>query len=216
MQPDSINKPLEDLHEWEEDLVRRYPEPDKPFDQFRDYENTTRASVREFYRLNHQYQCVDFVRQKREQYLPLRTQADGHLGGDGIPEHAGRRQRPRHRSAADRTPDANGRGDSGRRPSALVRAHRAPARLGQGPLPVRRTAMGRRRRHVSGRLCVLGQDRVLRVLRRQSRLPAAAVSDHAGDLHRGLRPGQRVDVLGPRRVPVLRDQGLSARSKRST
>ncbi len=77
MQPDSVNKPLEDLDEWEDDVVRRYPQPDKPFDQFRDYENTTRGSVREFYRLNHQYQTVDFVQQKREQYLPLRARRMG-------------------------------------------------------------------------------------------------------------------------------------------
>lgn len=77
MRPDSVNQPLEDLDHWEEDLVRRYPEADKPRDQFRDYENTTRPSVREFYRLNHQYQCVDFVREKRSQYLPLRTRRMG-------------------------------------------------------------------------------------------------------------------------------------------
>jgi inositol oxygenase len=77
MPSDSAKQPLNDLHEWEDDLVRRYPEPDKPRDQFRDYEHTTRPSVREFYRLNHRHQCVEFVRQKREQYLPLRTRRMG-------------------------------------------------------------------------------------------------------------------------------------------
>jgi inositol oxygenase len=77
MQSDSTRNPLSDLDEWEEDLLRRYPEPDKPREQFRDYERTTRPSVREFYRLNHQHQCVDFVRSKRQQYLPLRTRRMG-------------------------------------------------------------------------------------------------------------------------------------------
>jgi inositol oxygenase len=77
MTPDPINQPLSDLDQWEEDLVKRYPEPDKPRDQFRDYEHTTRPSVREFYRLNHQFQCVNFVRSKRAQYLPLRTRRMG-------------------------------------------------------------------------------------------------------------------------------------------
>ncbi len=77
MSSESVRKPLEDLDLWEEDLVRRYPEPDKPHDQFRDYEHTTRPSVREFYRLNHEHQCVDFVREKRAQFLPLRTKRMG-------------------------------------------------------------------------------------------------------------------------------------------
>lgn len=77
MSPDSARNPLEDLDQWEDDLLRRYPEADKPLDAFRDYENTTRPSVREFYRLNHTYQCVDFVREKRDQYLPLQTRQMG-------------------------------------------------------------------------------------------------------------------------------------------
>jgi inositol oxygenase len=33
--------------------------------------------VKEFYRLNHQHQCVDFVRAKRDQYLPKKTRRMG-------------------------------------------------------------------------------------------------------------------------------------------
>ena len=33
--------------------------------------------MREFYRLNHEHQCVDFVREKRAQFLPLRTKRMG-------------------------------------------------------------------------------------------------------------------------------------------
>ena len=81
------NNPLESLDEWEDDLVRRYPEneqgqskftdPDKKEEEFRNYEDTTRDSVREFYRLNHRYQTVDFVRQKRSEYLSLNRRRMG-------------------------------------------------------------------------------------------------------------------------------------------
>jgi len=80
------NQPLEDLHEWEDDVLRRYPEPtedpdrskftdtNKKEEEFRDYQADTRDTVREFYRLNHRYQTVDFVRQKRDEYLSLKRQ----------------------------------------------------------------------------------------------------------------------------------------------
>ena len=63
--------PLADLDEWEDDLLRRYPE-EKSKEEFRDYDADARPSVREFYRLNHRYQTLDFVRRKRAEYLPLK------------------------------------------------------------------------------------------------------------------------------------------------
>lgn len=75
--------PLTSLDEWEDDLKRRYPEPaegatsfratdpDKKPDQFRDYRAEARPSVKEFYRLNHTQQTVDFVRDKRAHFLAL-------------------------------------------------------------------------------------------------------------------------------------------------
>ncbi len=64
--------PLVSLDEWEDDLLKRYPEPSTvAAAKFRDYAKEARPSVKEFYRLNHQYQTVDFVRSKREQYLSL-------------------------------------------------------------------------------------------------------------------------------------------------
>ncbi|MBX7169159.1 MAG: inositol oxygenase [Pirellulales bacterium] len=82
--------PLADLHEWDDDVKRRYPEPaaggDAPFnptdpnktqEQFRDYRAEARASVKEFYRLNHTHQTLDFVRGKRAEYLPLRKKRMG-------------------------------------------------------------------------------------------------------------------------------------------
>ncbi len=66
-----MNQPLQSLDEWEDDLRQRYPQPDKPQQAFRDYAAGVRPQVREFYRLNHRHQTVDFVRAQRAKYLPL-------------------------------------------------------------------------------------------------------------------------------------------------
>ncbi len=63
-------QPLENLDEWENDLLRRYPEA-PPQASFRNYAAEVRPCVQEFYRLNHQYQTLDFVKQKHAQYLGL-------------------------------------------------------------------------------------------------------------------------------------------------
>lgn len=75
----SENNPLESLDHWEEDLLNRYPEPQNFQSQnvnqqtanFRNYAAEARPSVKEFYRLNHRNQTVDFVRSKHQQYLGL-------------------------------------------------------------------------------------------------------------------------------------------------
>ncbi len=66
--------PLKNLDEWEEDLLRRYPDPDsiatdKKSAAYRNYEAPERDTVKEFYRLNHTYQTFDFVKEKRAAYL---------------------------------------------------------------------------------------------------------------------------------------------------
>ena len=66
--------PLKSLDEWEDDVLLRYPEPEtiaasKATGEYRDYENTVKDSVREFYRLNHTYQTYDFVMQKKSEFL---------------------------------------------------------------------------------------------------------------------------------------------------
>ena len=43
----------------------------EPFNAFRRYEEEARPTVKEFYRLNHRHQTVDFVLQKKAQYLQL-------------------------------------------------------------------------------------------------------------------------------------------------
>lgn len=75
----SESGPLKDLDQWEDDLLRRYPEPANRFapqsaktkEEFRDYRAEAKPEVKEFYRLNHTHQTVDFVRAKRAEFLKL-------------------------------------------------------------------------------------------------------------------------------------------------
>jgi inositol oxygenase len=62
------SNPLESLDEWEDFLQERYPEP-REQSTFRDYGQNVRPAVREFYRLNHRHQTLDFVRDKEREYL---------------------------------------------------------------------------------------------------------------------------------------------------
>jgi inositol oxygenase len=69
---------LADLDAWEESLQARYPAPgQKQVEEFRDYSTTVRPAVREFYRLNHRHQTLDFVLAKKRQFLPLRHKRMG-------------------------------------------------------------------------------------------------------------------------------------------
>jgi len=66
--------PLSNLDEWENDVLRRYPDPssineDKKAEDFRDYQKTEKDGVREFYRLNHKYQTYEYVTRKKADYL---------------------------------------------------------------------------------------------------------------------------------------------------
>lgn len=68
------NNPLADLEHWEDDLLRRYPDPDtiatnKTKEEYRNYEEPARDSVKEFYRLNHTYQSFEFVENKKNEFL---------------------------------------------------------------------------------------------------------------------------------------------------
>jgi inositol oxygenase len=68
------NTPLKSLDEWEDDLVRRYPDPNKiatakETNEYRNYETPPRDTVREFYKLNHMYQTYDFVVEKERDFL---------------------------------------------------------------------------------------------------------------------------------------------------
>jgi len=68
------NSPLQNLDEWENDVLERYPDPatinqGKKEEEFRNYEETAKDGVKEFYRLNHKYQTYEFVMQKKADYL---------------------------------------------------------------------------------------------------------------------------------------------------
>ena len=80
MQPDSsepaASGPLEDLDDWESFLLDRYPQPGEK-STFRDYGQNVRPGVREFYRLNHTLQTVDFVRARKQEFLARSRQRMG-------------------------------------------------------------------------------------------------------------------------------------------
>jgi len=66
--------PLKSLDEWEDDVLDRYPDPEaiasaKSTEEYRNYDNPARDTVKEFYRLNHTYQTYEFVQKKRKEFL---------------------------------------------------------------------------------------------------------------------------------------------------
>jgi len=67
--------PLKSLEDWEDFVVSRYPEENvnaaKERDDYRNYDDPVRDTVKEFYRLNHMYQSYDFVHTKEEDFLTL-------------------------------------------------------------------------------------------------------------------------------------------------
>jgi inositol oxygenase len=70
------NGPLAHVDDWEESLQARYP-AGKRKEEFRNYQAEERPSVKEFYRLNHRHQTLDFVLAKKQEYLPLRKRKMG-------------------------------------------------------------------------------------------------------------------------------------------
>jgi inositol oxygenase len=86
----STDRPLERLDDWEDFLEARYPaetgaatsppappRAGKKEGAFRDYKAEARPSVREFYKLNHRHQTLDFVLAKKKEYVPLRKRRMG-------------------------------------------------------------------------------------------------------------------------------------------
>jgi len=75
----TTDQPMNHLDDWEESLRTRYPDSTngKPNEAFRDYRAEARPSVKEFYRLNHRHQTLDFVLEKKREYLPLRKRQMG-------------------------------------------------------------------------------------------------------------------------------------------
>jgi inositol oxygenase len=82
--PIDPHSPLRSLEDWDEFVVSRYPEgtqdgirPSKDREDYRNYDSPARASVREFYRLNHRHQTLDFVRRKKKEFLGRKRKAMG-------------------------------------------------------------------------------------------------------------------------------------------
>ena len=166
--------------------------------------------------LNHTHQTLDFVLEKKREYLSLNRKTMTVWEALELPEHARRRQRSRHRLHPDRARAADGRGHPRRQPAALVHRHRPGPRSRQDPLPVRRAAVGGRRRHVPGRLPLVAEDRLQPVLQRQSR-PAVPEYQTENGIY---EPGCGLDNVhmswGHDEYVVPRRQGSTAARKRST
>lgn len=72
MNPNKNDKAPDYLELWEEDLVKRYPETaHKDQEDYRNYDDPARDTVKEFYRINHKYQTYDFVMKKEQEFLGL-------------------------------------------------------------------------------------------------------------------------------------------------
>ncbi len=67
--PDAQN-PLSGLGQWDDAVRERYVANRKK-EEFRRHTDEAPSVVREFYRLNHTFQTVDFVRAKKREYTPL-------------------------------------------------------------------------------------------------------------------------------------------------
>ncbi len=156
--PPTPSNPLSDLDEWEDFLLGIAIPSRNSSPRFRDYGKNVRPGVREFYRLNHTHQTLDFVRAKEAEYLPRTRRRMGIWEAMEYLNTLVDDSDPDTELTPDRAPDADGRGDSSRRPSPLVHPHRPDPRPGQDSLPVRRASVGRRRRHVPGRLPLLRNE----------------------------------------------------------
>lgn len=67
--------PLDRLDDWDDFVAELYPEPaeagGRRREDYRDFDEPPRETVREFYRLNHRGQTWNFVQQKKAEYLTL-------------------------------------------------------------------------------------------------------------------------------------------------
>lgn len=64
------NGPLESLDQWDDDVRARY-RTDRKKEEFRVYDDKTPQVVRDFYKLNHENQTLEFVLGKKAEYTPL-------------------------------------------------------------------------------------------------------------------------------------------------
>jgi inositol oxygenase len=69
-------QPLQELDEWDDFVATRYKEG-KTEEEFRNYEEDANPRVTEFYRQNHRFQTLAFVREKKAEYGSLRRGEKG-------------------------------------------------------------------------------------------------------------------------------------------
>jgi inositol oxygenase len=67
--------PLGNIEHWEDFVeTATYPEPEhKLKEDYRNYDNPVRDTVREFYRLNHKYQTFEFATAKKQEFVHSKT-----------------------------------------------------------------------------------------------------------------------------------------------
>lgn len=63
-------QPMPHLEDWDDFIAGRYREG-KAQEEFRTYDAQANPGVAEFYRQNHQYQTLEYVREKEAEYYPL-------------------------------------------------------------------------------------------------------------------------------------------------
>lgn len=78
-----MDEPLSVLDQWDDSVRERY-DPNKPQEDFRNYGEGVHPHVREFYRLNHTHQTVEFNRAMRDKWLRLDR---GEMGIWAMMEH---------------------------------------------------------------------------------------------------------------------------------
>ncbi|MEP2056962.1 MAG: inositol oxygenase family protein, partial [Maribacter litoralis] len=65
--------PMDNIDDWEVNLLERYPDPEEPTkekEEFRNYVDSERLdTVKEFYKINHEFQTYDFVVEKEKEFL---------------------------------------------------------------------------------------------------------------------------------------------------
>ncbi len=64
------DQPLKELDEWDDFVADRYQEG-KTETEFRNYKEDANPNVTEFYRQNHRFQTLDFIRSKKAEYCGL-------------------------------------------------------------------------------------------------------------------------------------------------
>jgi inositol oxygenase len=63
--------PLRRLEDWEEFVEARYQAGQRPKEDYRNYDNPARDTVRDFYRLHHRKQTFEFVLRQKQEWLRL-------------------------------------------------------------------------------------------------------------------------------------------------